>query len=58
MINPLRSEAEAFRFLLGAVVYFGLIAVAGVINAWAGLVVFLVLTAGVIVWWFRARRSG
>jgi hypothetical protein len=54
--NPLRSEAEAFQFLLGAVVYFGLIAVAGVINAWAGLAVFIVLTAGLLVWWFRSRR--
>jgi hypothetical protein len=56
MKNPLRSEAEAFQFLLGAVVYFGLIAIAGVINAWAGLAVFIVLTAGLFVWWLRARR--
>jgi hypothetical protein len=54
--NPLRSEAEAFQFLLGAVVYFAAIAIAGVINAWAGLVVFVVLTAGVLWWWLRARR--
>ncbi len=56
MKNPLRSEAEAFQFLLGAAVYFGLIAIAGVINAWAGLAVFIVLTAGVFVWWLRSRR--
>ena len=56
MKNPLRSEAEAFQFLLGAVVYFGLIAIAGVINAWAGLAVFVVLTAGLFVWWLRSRR--
>ena len=55
MQNPLRSEAEAFRFLLGAVVYFALIAIAGVINAWAGLVVFIVLTAIVVWWWWRSR---
>jgi hypothetical protein len=54
--NPLRSEAEAFRFLLGAVVYFAAIAIAGVINAWAGLAVFIALTAGVVWWWMRARR--
>jgi len=54
--NPLRSEAEAFQFLLGALVYFGLIAIAGVINAWAGLAVFIVLTAGLFVWWLRSRR--
>jgi hypothetical protein len=55
--NPLRSEAEAFQFLLGAAVYFGLIAIAGVINPWAGLAVFIALSAGVIVWWLRARRD-
>jgi universal stress protein family protein len=53
--NPLRSEAEAFRFLLGAVVYFAAIAIAGVINAWAGLVVFIVLSAAVLWWWWRSR---
>jgi len=56
MKNPLRSEAEAFRFLLGAAVYFGLIAIAGVLNPWAGLAVFVVLSAGVLGWWLRARR--
>ena len=56
MKNPLRSEAEAFQFLLGAAVYFGLIAIAGVINAWLGLAVFIVLTLVVIGWWLRARR--
>jgi Ca2+/Na+ antiporter len=53
--NPLRSEGEAFHFLLGALVYFGAIAIAGVINAWAGLVVFILLTGVVVVWWWRAR---
>ena len=56
MKNPLRSEAEAFQFLLGAIVYFAAIAIAGVINRWAGLAVFVVLTAGVLWWWLRARR--
>jgi hypothetical protein len=57
MKNPLRSEAEAFQFLLGAAVYFGLIAIAGVINRWAGLAVFVGLSAGVVWWWWRARRE-
>jgi hypothetical protein len=56
MKNPLRSEAEAFQFLLGAAVYFGLIAIAGVINAWLGLAVFIVLTLLAFGWWLRARR--
>jgi GABA permease len=56
MKNPLRSEAEAFQFLLGAAVYFGLIAIAGVINAWLGLAVFIVLTLLAVGWWLRARR--
>ncbi len=56
MKNPLRSEAEAFQFLLGAAVYFGLIAIAGVINRWAGLTVFVGLTVGVVAWWLRSRR--
>jgi hypothetical protein len=55
--NPLRSEAEAFQFLLGAAVYFGLIAIAGVINAWAGLAVFIVLSVIVVWWWLRSRRN-
>jgi hypothetical protein len=54
--NPLRSEAEAFQFLLGVVVYFAAIVIAAAINKWAGLAVFIVLSAGVIIWWLRARR--
>jgi hypothetical protein len=54
--NPLRSEADAFQFLLGAVVYFAAIAIAGVINAWAGVAVFIVLTGGVVWWWYRSRQ--
>jgi hypothetical protein len=58
LINPLRSEAEAFRFLLGAIVYFAAIAVASVAGGWkAGLPVFLVLSAIAVVWWLRSRRA-
>ncbi|MGZ4382019.1 MAG: hypothetical protein ACXVZ3_11425 [Gaiellaceae bacterium] len=54
MKNPLRSEAEAFRFVLGTVVYFAAIAVAAVAGGfWWGLAVFLVLTIVVAVWFFR-----
>jgi hypothetical protein len=57
VINPLRSEAEAFRFVLGSVVYFALIGLAAVINKWVGLGIFIALTLGVLAWWFRARRQ-
>ena len=57
MINPLRSEAEAFRFLIASIVYFGAIVIAAVINKWAGLVVFILLSAAVLAWWLRARRE-
>ena len=57
MINPLRSEAEAFRFLIASIVYFGAIVIAAVINKWAGLAVFIALSAAVIGWWLRARRE-
>jgi nucleotide-binding universal stress UspA family protein len=56
MKNPLRSEADAFQFLIGAVVYFAAIGIAGVISDWAGFAVFAVLSAGVLWWWFRSRR--
>ena len=58
MINPLRSEAEAFRFLIGAIVYFAAIAIASVIGGWrAGVPVFIVLSAIAVGWWMRARRA-
>ena len=58
MINPLRSEAEAFRFLIASIVYFGAIVIAAVAGGtWAGLIVFIVLSAAVLGWWLRARRE-
>ena len=57
MINPLRSEAEAFRFVLGSLAYFAAIAVSAVINTWFGVAVFVVLTTALVVWWLRARRA-
>ena len=58
MINPFRSEADAFRLLLGAVVYFGAIAAAAIAGGfWPGLIVFIVLTVGIVLWWVRARRA-
>ena len=48
MKNPFRSEADAFRLVIGAVVYFGAIAIAAVAGGrWWGLGVFVVLSAAV-----------
>jgi hypothetical protein len=58
MINPLRSEAEAFRFLIASIGYFGAIVIAAVAGGkWAGLIVFIVLSVAVAGWWLRARRE-
>ena len=48
MRNPLRSEAEAFRFLLLTIGYFALIVIGAWINTWVGVAVFIVLTAYVL----------
>jgi hypothetical protein len=58
VINPLRSEAEAFRFLLATIAYFAAIVLAVVVGGrWVGLAVFIVLSAAVLGWWMRARRA-
>jgi len=46
--NPLRSEADAFRFLLLTIGYFALIVIGSIINTWLGLAVFVVLTLVVL----------
>ncbi|HEY7691354.1 MAG TPA: universal stress protein [Gaiellaceae bacterium] len=54
MKNPFRSEADAFRLVIGAVVYFGAIAIAAAVGGrWWGLGVFVVLSAAVAVWVLR-----
>jgi hypothetical protein len=58
MINPLRSEAEAYRFLLLTVGYFAAIAIAALaIGKWAGIIVFLALTLAGVVYVVRASRT-
>jgi hypothetical protein len=58
MKNPFRSEAEAFRFVLGTAVYFAAIAIAAAAGGfWWGLAVFVVLSAVVGVWFFRREAS-
>jgi hypothetical protein len=54
-LNPLRSEAEAYRFVWLTIGYFGLIVAGAVINRWLGLAVFIVLSA--IVLYFYVSRS-
>jgi hypothetical protein len=55
MRNPFKSEEAAFRFLMGAIGYFAIIAIASVINKWAGLAVFLLMTGGLVTWWLMSR---
>ena len=58
MINPFRSEAEAYRFLLLSVGYFAAIAIAALaIDKWAGIVVFLGLTVAGLVYVVRAHSG-
>jgi nucleotide-binding universal stress UspA family protein len=58
MINPFRSEAEAYRFLLLTVGYFAAIAIAALtVGKWAGLAVFLLLTLAGLAYVVRARRT-
>ena len=57
MKNPLRSEAEAYRLVWLTLAYLGSIAIASWAGGkWAGLAVFVVLTAVVLGIWFRSRR--
>jgi membrane protein implicated in regulation of membrane protease activity len=57
MISPLRSEAEAFRFLIGSIAYFGAIVIASVAGGkWVGMGVFIALSVVLLGWWARAAR--
>src|SRR4029450_6651301 len=57
MINPLRSEAEAFRFLIASIAYFGVIVVASLVGGkWVGLGAFILLSLAVLAGWAHARR--
>jgi hypothetical protein len=52
--NPFRSEADAFRFLLGVIAFCVLIVIGSLINVWLGLGVFIVESI-VIAWWLFFR---
>jgi hypothetical protein len=58
MPNPIRSEPEAFRFVLLVLGYCAAIVVADALGGrWAGLAVFVILTA-LVVWLYRRKRPG
>jgi nucleotide-binding universal stress UspA family protein len=58
MRNPFRSEAEAYRFLLVSIAYFGTIALASWLGGrWVGLAVFILLTAAALWWLFRREEA-
>jgi hypothetical protein len=58
MFNPFRSEADAFRLLIGAVACLGAIGIAAVAGGgWAALVVFIVIALAIVVWWALARAA-
>jgi hypothetical protein len=57
MRNPFRNEADAFRLVLLAVGYFGLIVIAAAIDTWVGLAVFVILTLVAIGAVVHARRE-
>jgi hypothetical protein len=56
VLNPFRSEAEAYRFVWLTIGYFGLIVAGALINRWVGLAVFIVLSAIVLYLYLRRGR--
>jgi hypothetical protein len=48
--NPLRSEAEAFRFLGVVIVGALVIAAAAYVNTWVGVAAAVLVVAGVVRW--------
>jgi hypothetical protein len=53
MQNPLRSEAEAFRFLIVSIVGAAIIVGAAYANTWLGVAAALVVVGGVARWYWR-----
>jgi hypothetical protein len=56
MLNPFRSEAEAYRFVWLTIGYFALIVIGALIDRWLGLAVFIVLSAAVVYAYVRRRE--
>jgi GABA permease len=55
--NPFKSEADAYQLVVVTLGYFGAIVVAAVIDKWAALAVFIVLTLAGIVWLLLRGRA-
>ncbi len=55
--NPLRSEAEAYQFVIASIAYFAAIVLASVLGGvWAGVSVFAVLTVAGVAWFLVRNR--
>jgi hypothetical protein len=57
MRNPLRSEDEAFRFLVAVIAGAVIVVVAAAINTWLGVAAAIVVVGGVS-WWYWSRPAG
>jgi hypothetical protein len=58
MRNPLRTEAEAFRFLVVVIAGAIVVVAAAYINTWVGVAAAVLVIGGVGSWLMRARGSG
>ncbi len=56
MRNPLRSEAEAFRFLVVVIAGAVIVVVAAAVDRWVGVGAAIVVVGGVS-WWYWSRPS-
>jgi hypothetical protein len=56
MRNPLRSEGEAFNFLIVVIGAAVAVVIASLINRWLGLAV-AILALGAVGWWIAGNRS-
>jgi Flp pilus assembly protein TadB len=50
--NPLRSEAEAFQFLIAVIIGALVVVGAAYLNTWLGVAAAVVAIIG-IIWWLR-----
>jgi hypothetical protein len=58
MRNPLRSEAEAFRFLIIVIVGAVIVVVAAYINTWVGVAAAVLVVGGVCAWVLGDPKAG